>query len=78
MIYMETLISKARDLGLLLRRRRKQLGYTQAQTALLCGTGTRFISDVENGKETIELGKALRVAATLGIDIMGKTRGRDP
>jgi y4mF family transcriptional regulator len=63
------------DFGSLIRFRRRRLGYTQARTAELCGTGTRFISDLENGKETVELGKALVVASSLGIDITGKERG---
>jgi len=32
------------------------------------GTGVRFVSDLENGKETCELGKALKVIENLGID----------
>ncbi|GAB1484588.1 hypothetical protein MASR2M78_34060 [Treponema sp.] len=67
---------KASDLGSLIRLRRKKLGYTQAQVAELCGTGTRFISDLENGKASIELGKAITVAASLGIDITAKERGQ--
>ncbi len=67
-------IRNAQDLGSLVRLRRKQLGYTQARAAELCGTGTRFFSDLENGKETVELGKALAVLATLGMDLTAKTR----
>ena len=44
----------------------------------LCDTGTRFISDLENGKETIELGKSLRVAQALGIDLVVHIRGEEP
>jgi y4mF family transcriptional regulator len=61
-------------LGNLIRKRRKALGYTQAHVAQLCGTGTRFISDLENGKPTIELGKAITVASALGIDLVPKVR----
>lgn len=63
------------DFGNLLKQRRKALGYTQAQVAKLCGTGTRFVSDLENGKPTIEFDKALTVASALGIDLMTQARG---
>jgi len=63
------------DLGVLVRASRKELGYSQSRLADLCGTGTRFISDLENGKDTIELGKALTVASALGIDIEAQIRG---
>lgn len=61
--------------GKVLKQRRRALGYTQAQVAKLCGTGTRFISDLENGKPTIELGKAITVASALGIDLTTRVRG---
>jgi len=69
------LIHSAQDFGSILRDRRKALGYTQAALAALCGTGMRFISDLENGKDTIELGKALSVASALGLDIEARVRG---
>lgn len=67
-------IHSVADFGVLLRQRRKALGYTQAKVADLCGTGGRFISDLENGKETIEMGKALMIASTLGIDLQAEAR----
>jgi HTH-type transcriptional regulator/antitoxin HipB len=63
------------EFGAAIRARRKALGNTQAQVAALCGTGLRFISDLENGKPTIELGKALFVAQALGIDVLARLRG---
>jgi HTH-type transcriptional regulator / antitoxin HipB len=72
---MSTPIRTVADLGEIVRTRRKKLGYNQARTADFCGTGVRFISDLENGKNTIELGKVLTVVASLGIDLEAKTRG---
>jgi len=69
------LISDVSVLGNAIKQRRKTLGYTQAQVAKFCGTGTRFISDLENGKPTIELGKAITVASALGIDLVPQVRG---
>jgi len=56
------------------KQRRKELGMNQADLALVSGTGVRFISDLENGKETCELGKALKVLANLGIDLAFQPR----
>jgi y4mF family transcriptional regulator len=55
--------------GRLIRDTRKVLGVTQRDLALTSGTGLRFIVDLEKGKETCEIGKALRVLQTLGIKL---------
>ena len=60
----------AQKLGGLVKKRRKKLGLNQSDLALASGTGRRFISDLENGKESCELGKALRVLAGLGIELI--------
>jgi len=60
--------------GELVRNRRKTLGMNQADLALVAGTGLRFISDLENGKETCELGKALKVLENLGIETVFEAR----
>lgn len=53
-------INSMKVLGQAIRARRKELGYSQQEMADYCGCGTRFISDLENGKETIQFGKASR------------------
>ena len=55
------------DLGRLVKKERKAMGLTQAELALASGTGIRFISDLENGKRTCQIGKTLTVLKTLGI-----------
>jgi y4mF family transcriptional regulator len=55
------------DIGKLIRETRKKLGVTQKALALTSGTGLRFIIELEKGKETCEVGKALTVLNTLGI-----------
>ena len=57
------------QIGKLIRDTRKSLGVTQKDLALTSGTGIRFIIDLENGKETCEIGKALAILNTLGIRI---------
>ena len=54
--------------GKALRDRRKELHYTQAFLAEFSGLSVSFISDLENGKSTAELGKALFLANLLGLD----------
>jgi y4mF family transcriptional regulator len=55
------------DLGRLVKKERKAMGLTQAELALASGTGMRFLSDLENGKPTCQIGKTLTVLKTLGI-----------
>ena len=57
-------------LGRKVRELRRAQKVTQAQLAGLANTGIRFISDLENGKETCHIGKMLRVLETLGVDML--------
>ena len=63
---MTSLYTAAR-IGSVIRDTRKMLGVTQKDLALTSGTGIRFIIDLEKGKETCEIGKALTILNTLGI-----------
>jgi len=62
--------------GELIEKRRKALGMKQVDLALVAGTGVRFISDLENGKESCELGKAFKVLENLGIELAIKLRDK--
>jgi len=57
------------DIGKLIRDTRKRLGVTQRDLALTSGTGLRFVIDLEKGKETCQIGKALTILNTLGIKV---------
>ena len=57
------------EIGTLIRATRKGLGVTQRELALTSGTGLRFVVDLERGKETCEMGKALNILQTLGIKL---------
>jgi len=54
-------------LGRIVKNERKTMGLTQADLALTSGTGMRFISDLENGKTTCQIGKTLTVLQMLGL-----------
>ncbi len=57
-------------IGASIRKRRKELRMTQRELALVSGTGARFISDLENGKETCVLGKTFEVLDSLGVELL--------
>lgn len=58
-----------RDIGVEVRKARKRLGFKQADAAGLLGVGVRFLSELERGKETLEVGRVLRVVLGLGLSI---------
>lgn len=58
-----------KQLGATIRTRRKQLKVTQKDLALTCGTGLRFIIDLEKGKPTCQIGKILKVLQALGLKL---------
>ena len=68
-------INNAADFGKSLKKRRKELGYTQRYISEFTGFSISFISDLENGKSTAELGKAIYLANMLGLDISVNARG---
>lgn len=60
-------VQSAADFGALVRAARRRQKLTQRQLALAVGSGERFIVELEGGKETARLGKALQVARALGL-----------
>ena len=62
-----TVVASAETFGNLVRRRRRELGMSQVELATSTKTGERFIVELEQGKATCQLGKALQVAHALGI-----------
>ena len=62
------LITDAKSFGQAIRQRRRELGYTQAFLSEFSGFSVTFISDLENGKSTAELGKSIYLANLLGLD----------
>ncbi len=63
------MFKSARDFGAAVREKRKVLGWTQVELAVRSGTGERFIVELESGKPSCQLEKALIVARTVGIKI---------
>lgn len=63
-------LTDTKQLGQMIRAARKSQGLTQEQLAATCGTGVRFIRELEHGKESCQIGKAMMVVKMLGMDIM--------
>lgn len=68
-------IIDSKSLGEAIRIRRKELKYTQAYIAEFTGFSVSFISDLERGKATAEIGKAITIINLLGMDILVEKRG---
>jgi len=68
-------IFETNDIGSLVKHKRNQLNMTQPQLAAISGTGVRFISDLENGKPTMQIGKILEILHVLGLDVYVTERG---
>jgi transcriptional regulator with XRE-family HTH domain len=71
-------ISTPEELGRIIRLKRKEIGVLQETAAGMAGVGTKFLSQLENGKETAELGKALQVLRKLGLEVYVFPRSADP
>ncbi len=68
-------ITSAASFGEAVRARRKELRYTQGFVSEFSGLSVSFISDLENGKKTVELEKAICLANLLGLDLFMEGRG---
>jgi HTH-type transcriptional regulator / antitoxin HipB len=70
-------VKTTKQLGVVIQARRKQLKITQKELAMTCGTGLRFIVDLEKGKPTCQTGKMLQVLQALGMAIETTIIGND-
>lgn len=62
-------IKNAAEFGALIRQKRKKLGLTQEKLATRCGVGVRFVVELEAGKPSCHLGKALTAAVEVGLHL---------
>ena len=62
-------IIDAKSLGQAVRGQRRRLKVTQKDLAMASGTGLRFIIDLEKGKPTCQLGKAMEIVRALGLNM---------
>ena len=64
------MIENALQFGTAVASARKALGLTQRELALAINSGERFIVDLEAGKPTAQLGKALAAAQAVGLRLV--------
>ena len=64
----------AEEFGRLIRQGRRALGMTQRELAVVIDTGERFIVELEAGKGTSQLSKALAAAQAVGMRISTPTK----
>lgn len=67
-------ISDSTQLGRLVRERRKQANLTLKDAAGMAGVGVRFLSELERGKPTVQIGLCAAGAATVRA---GTSRSRE-
>jgi HTH-type transcriptional regulator/antitoxin HipB len=67
-------VHSAQDIGKLVKAKRKQDGLTQTELAELCQIGTRFLSELENGKPTLHFDKVMLVLQNLGLQMSVESR----
>lgn len=62
-------VADAIQIGQLVRQRRKDAGLTLKDAAALSGVGVRFLSELERGKPTLQLGLVIRVLQLFGLEL---------
>lgn len=70
-------IKTVAELGALLRAFRKSQGLTLEKVSGLSNVSMRFLSELERGKETAELGKALATLQNLGLEVIIQPRANE-
>ncbi len=60
----------SKTIGELIKTARKAQGFTQAEAAGYLNIGIRFLSELENGKPTVQLEKTLQVLEGLGYETL--------
>ena len=58
-----------KDNAVFVRSARKEQKATQVELAQFANVGTRFVRDVEDGKESVQFDKLMRVLSTLGLKV---------
>lgn len=62
-------IRTARDIGILIKEARTRRGLSQAALAKMINTTQTWVSWIENGKPSAEIGNVLLALTTLGVEL---------
>lgn len=71
-------IASVRDLGLYVRDRRRRLGMTQADLSISAQVSRRWLSDLEAGKPTAEIGLVFKVLHALELTLQAWPAETEP
>jgi transcriptional regulator with XRE-family HTH domain len=63
-------IASPAELGLVVRAARRAQGLRLDDVAAFAGVGYVFAGDVEHGKETVQLGRVLKLLKQLGLEVV--------
>lgn len=66
-----------KKISLFIKKRRKRAGLTQIQLAERSGVGLRFLRELEQGKESVQLNKVNQVLNFFGYQIGLEEMNRD-
>ena len=61
-------MDKNNPISVLVKERRKKLGLTQEELARRSGVGLRFLRELEQGKETLQINKVNQVLNFFGYE----------
>lgn len=70
-------VSTTKEIGNLIRQVRNEQGVNQMVVAGVFGSGNRFISDAENGKETVQAQKLLDLLGIVGLEVVIRRKRTD-
>lgn len=71
------MLHNCRDFGLVVQDVRKRAALTQAEVAERAGVSRVWLSQMENGKATVEMGRVLRVLDVLGHGVLVRPSHRE-
>ena len=74
---METIIHNPSELGRLASQTRSELGLRQSDLHTYTKLATRFIGEVENGKETAQIGKVMNMLDSLGLELVVRPKSEE-
>ena len=58
-----------KEIGAFAAKVRREQGITQLELSQAADVGRRFVVELEDGKETLQAGKLLKVLSVLGVDL---------
>ncbi len=73
---MSDIVASSRSFGAAVRAARRRRGLRQEDVAMASGVGLRFIGELERGKATVQLDRALRVARAVGLHVVAEDESR--